>query len=163
MNGSLSPTTRFLVPLSLFIVGFALGAFMQSQVPRVPLAQPPQESGEKALEENLPVDPQILLNPIVYEWRGSVEGAIVEKKEDNSSFVVQDKEGNKITLSTKGPTGESWKTTFLKRDSSQKIGFAELSLADVEVGTKVRGDFWIFKTGKNLPVANLFTILEEGE
>jgi hypothetical protein len=110
---------------------------------------------EKLTEEELPIGLDLLKNPIVYEWRGSVEGTLIEK--DEHSFVLRDTAGNSITITDITPSGEIFKTIFYKLTAE---GSAESSLKEIPIGTKLRGEFWIMQGGKSTPVGGSFEIVE---
>lgn len=161
---------RFLKIVLSFVAVFLLGvcsslAFTYFTLPREPrqktsikcdktTAAPPVECEVKA--EELPIGTALLKNPLVYEWRGSIEGKLVEK--DEHTFIVEDGKGNRITITDITPSGVVFKTIFERKT---KEGFVKTSLKEIPIGTKLRGDFWIMKGGKNTPVGGSFEIIEE--
>lgn len=108
--------------------------------------------------EKLPISLELLQNPMVYEWRGSIMGKIVSKGSD--SFVVEDDSKNRIVITEVMPSGIKFNTRYVikKKDGSS----VSVKLDDVPLGSKViSGEFWIFKGGKNTPVGGIFLIESE--
>lgn len=152
-----------LLPVLLFFFGLTLGSSaslfflskqqltLQPQLPP-PSSQPQSPQLQQITEADLPVGLFLLKNPIVYEWRGSVEGKLIKK--DAHLFTLEDKNGKRIDITDITPSGEIFKTIFLDTEGKQT------TLSTVSVGTTLRGDFWVFKGGKNTPVGGRFQVVE---
>lgn len=101
--------------------------------------------------QSLPVSLSLLKNPVVYQWRGSVEGNIVEK---SSTSITISKNNNLITLPVKvGPNGTKFASpsgTLVK----------QLSVDEVRLGDYVRGDFFVSPLNKNKPFGAFFQIVQ---
>jgi capsular polysaccharide biosynthesis protein len=102
-----------------------------------------------------PINSKILRNKIVTQWQGSVSGNVISKTD--RSFVVEDTEGNQITLYLNTSDGGKWNTVFMLKDSetnqSKKVNFDSLLEGD-----KILGEFWIFEGGSDHPVAGVISI-----
>lgn len=148
------------LPLVLLLgifAGFVFSAYFLLPPKQVEKSQAcPQTPACKVDEEKLPIGLTLLQNPVVYQWRGSVEGKLIGK--DEHTFTLEDKNGYKIDITDITPTGEVFKTIFAKRSNGI---FIEVSLKDIPVGTILRGDFWVFKGGKNTSIGGRFEIVEE--
>lgn len=110
-------------------------------------------SGIPAITENLPISRKLLNNKMVTQWRGNFEGMLISKTD--TSFEIQDEQGNKLNLSAIAPTGEKWNVIFIdgRDETRRKITYDELP-----VNVKILGDFWILPGGSDNPVAGMFTI-----
>lgn len=154
-----SKVASFLAPvLTLFLgilVGLGSAYFLIPQRLSFPPAATPAPS-PKIIEEDLPIGLEVLQNPAVYEWRGSVEGKLVSK--DAHSFTLDDGKGNRITITDIMPLGATFKTLFMDVTSPEEP--KEVTLGDIPIGTTLRGEFWIFKGGRNTPVGGTFVIVK---
>ncbi|MBU1031785.1 hypothetical protein KKE03_02600 [Patescibacteria group bacterium] len=139
------------VPVITLLLGFGLGFLAKSILP---LNKPPTptQTPKPSDESKLPISLSLLTNSIVYEWRGSVNGKLTAK--DEHSFTLEDDKGNKITITDIMPDGNTFKTRFLEQGKSD---VKETSLTIIPIGSTLRGDFFIFKNGSNLPVGSQFT------
>lgn len=152
-----SPSNFFnktlLICVTSLFVGFILGIITWAVLPfgKTEVTVPPSRTVSKIDESKLPVSIELLTNPIVYEWRGSVFGKITKK--DEHTFTLVDEKNNTITITDIPPNGSIFKTTFInKADKLSK----PLSLKDIPVGSTLRGEFFVWKTGPNIPVGSLF-------
>jgi len=150
------------VAVFLFGATLSFGFVYLKILPKLSDSQTSSQKCNQALEkmvpaESLPVDDEILTNPIVYEWNGGVKGKIVNK--DAHTFTLEDEKGNKITITDIIPTGEIFKTIFRAapdKDGNSKV----IPLSEIPIGTTLRGNFWIFGTGKKVPVGGMFFIVK---
>lgn len=144
--------------LVLLLFGTAIGYYFIPQLQRVSRNENTSASQQPyvpMIDNELPIDMNILLNRMVTQWRGSIQGRIIEKTE--TSFTMQDDSGNILNLTTRIPSGEKWNTIFLQKNGNEK---RTLQLKDIDLNTKLNGEFWIFPGGKNAPVAGMFTLIE---
>lgn len=149
------------VSVTTLLLGFFLGFLIRSLEPfnKVPSLLPQQVVSPSSLsqkptldESKLPISLSLLTNPIVYEWRGSVKGKLVNKNEH--TFTLVDDKGNSITITDIMATGDKWKTIFFEQISQKEQ--KESSLSAIPIGSTLLGDFFIFKGGPNIPVGGLF-------
>lgn len=151
-----------LLPLFTLLVGIGLGLLVSRIIFPTPL-KPTQKSAitpqiTKA-DLPLPVSSNLLKNPIIYEWRGTITGKLIAK--DEHTLTLTDDKGNEITITDLLPNGTgTFKTMYLKYLKKTGSRPAELALKDIPLGTTLRGDIIIFKNFPNTPVANVFTIME---
>lgn len=149
----------FIVILVLIPLGFYIFKTYFLKTPEKTLPQQTQVSSKSTIEESeSPISFDILQNPLVYEWRGSVEGTLVAK--DNESITIA-KDGQKITLPIDpGPNGIKFYTK-----ESFKIGPEKdnhfLTIDKIPLGTKLRGEFWVFPSKKEQLFTGSFTVIEE--
>lgn len=162
----------FLVSVLIFAFGVLVGLgvtyfLLPSKLGFRPQALPPaisvgQVSETGVTEDMLPVGLEVLQNPVVYEWRGSVRGRLISK--DESSFILEDDEGNRITISERTAFGERFRTSYY--DTTEEVAtpsgtLKEISLNDIPLGATLGGEVWIFSGGKNTPVGGSFFITEK--
>lgn len=129
------------IGLLLLIIGFLAGFFAYRYLPVT----------KQADQSKLPISQELLRNPLIYEWRGSVAGNLVAK--DKYTFTLKNDKGNSLDISTLTSEGQPWSVKFFLL---QNNAWQEASLSAIPVGTKLRGDFFIFKGNNNLPVGNSF-------
>lgn len=157
VNGAKKRINYRLISLGLLILltGMLLGVVLSRYVFKTQINVPSitQPLPLKIDESKLPISLPLLLNPIVYEWRGSVQGRLTEKKENY--FTLTDPNGNSITINDKVPSGEVFKAVFYEKTESK---WKEVSLKDVPLGSNLLGDFFIFKGAKNTPVGSSFKV-----
>ena len=141
------------------ILGFGLGfvarSFLSSNTTQAPSSQktlvPSPTSTKSTIDESkLPISLTLLTNPIVYEWRGSVQGKLTKK--DEHIFTLVDDQSNSITITDKMPSGDLFKAMFFDKNNSNK----KISLEDIPLGSILLGDFFIFKGDSNTPVGSSF-------
>ncbi|MBI4066933.1 hypothetical protein HY407_01005 [Candidatus Gottesmanbacteria bacterium] len=146
--------TLFICITALF-VGFMLGIITWSILPfgktEITTSSPLPIS--KINESKLPISLELLTNPIVYEWRGSVRGKITNK--DESTFTLTDDNGNSIRITNQAPNRGVFKTIFSNK--GEKMG-KPILLKDIPIGTKLEGDFFIFRDDPNTPVGSFFLL-----
>jgi hypothetical protein len=93
----------------------------------------PQCPKQQITEADLPVGTSLLRNPIVHEWRGSVEGTLSNK--DEYSVLIKDDKGNSLVIPT-GVASSKYGGTV-----SYDPKFIEIPLSDLPIGSYLRGDF----------------------
>lgn len=107
--------------------------------------------------DDLPIGKEMLQNPAVSAWFGGVKGKVVAK--DDHAWVVEDKNGNKITITDLLPGGNKYNTQVFWISKDMKTT-KEVTFGDMVVGAEVVGDFWFFKEAKDRAVGNIFTVYE---
>lgn len=134
------------------IIFFSLNYFkiIKSKTTPAPAPQIPPERTIK--ESESPVAFSVLQNPIVYEWRGSVSGTLTAKTD--TSITLTDK-GNSITISVDPNPGG---TQFLQKDPVKKDQGISIALKDIPIGSKLRGDFWVFPHSKDKGIGSSFFV-----
>lgn len=136
-NNPLTPHKQKIIIAAVFIFAFILGSAVTFF--SLPKEQPIQEvketvTSEKLIsEEKLPIGIELLQNPIVYQWRGSVEGTVIGK--GTKSLTIENK-GDKIVLPYKAA---SYFYGPLKDKKREKI-----TPAQIVIGSYVRGEFFTF-------------------
>lgn len=146
----------FLLILILIPVGSYLYAnyFRKSPAPPAPA---PVASKNTLEEENSPIALDILQNPLVYEWRGSVEGILVAKDEKS---ITLEKDNQKITISV-DLNPDYTGTKFYSNKPTKDLKAPSLKLEDIPIGSYLRGDFFVFNHQKNEMVGSSFTVIEK--
>lgn len=86
---------------------------------------------------DLPIGLELLKNPIVNQWRGAVEGELVEKT--NDYIVINDEKGNSISIPLGEVPGRGKNAIFFDLKKSKN----QISLDEIPVGTKLLGDFFV--------------------
>lgn len=133
-----NPLSNFPKPLLIgaLILILATVAFVSYFLGSTTKSQPVSEEQKEAMikEADLPLPASILQNPLIYEWKGSVEGVLIAKTDTN---ITLGKNGKRITI-----TVLKNYTKFYRLPSSQ-----ELSLADIPLNSSLRGDIIITKEG----------------
>lgn len=130
--------------------------FFKSQPPATPQIA---TSSASIKEEDLPIALDILKNPMVYEWRGSVEGTLVTKDEKSIS-LMNDKSQTIRILVDLSPTGT--KFFYLpKGPNKTKSVDNYVKLDDIPLGSKLTGEFWVFLDRKNEMKGGSFTIINQ--
>lgn len=126
--------------------------FFKSQSPAPP---PIATSSASIKEENLPIALDILQDPAIYQWTGSVEGTIEAK--DNTYLAIATKDNHSITIPIdSNPNG----TKFYSNKPGKDLKAQSLTINDMRIGSKVRGDFFIIPDKKNEMRAGSFVIIE---
>ncbi len=114
--------------------------------------KPSQIGSDYVSEKSLPLSSSILTNPLIYQWKGELAGA-VSAKTDKS-----------FTLTSKG---SSLKVTYIKGYTSiyDVPSQNEISLNQLAIGTLLRGEVWItskagvgFTAVPNDPVGGVFYV-----
>lgn len=136
-----------------FLLGFGANRFLLSKKTQAPISTIAQPLPQNIDESKLPISLPLLLNPIVYEWRGSVKGKVVAKEQ--YSFTLEDDQKNRIIITDRTPSGGLFRTAFFKKSGST---WKEASSSAVSVGSNLTGEFFIFKGGKNTPIGSAFWI-----
>lgn len=124
--------TAMLKSVLLFIGGLLIGAGIgYLAVPKTPT--PVKTENAVVTQKELPVGIPLLKDPMVYQWRGSVEG------------ILTSKTTNKITLSKDAHTIDIpvvKATDFfgpVKNNTREKI-----TLSQIPIGSYLRGEFFAF-------------------
>lgn len=120
---------KIILIIFFLIVGGATGFYLNqiSVKPEIVTEGIIIEKEEKVLVENdILLDTDTLLNPILYGWVARARGVLVEKSED--SFVLE-QNGEKMVLLIQEGT-----TRFLKNDGSLPV-----SLDEMPVGFEISG------------------------
>ncbi len=143
-----------LIPLGFYI----FKTYFLKTPAQTPVQQPTQIQSEPGIKESeLPVAVDILQNPMVYEWRGSVEGVLTQK--DDKSITLE-KDGKSITISVDlNPNYTGTKFFKGKPTKDPKSNF--ISLDNIQLNTKLRGDFFVFPDKKNEKVGSSFMVIEQ--
>lgn len=116
---------------------------------------PAQTSTKKTVDEaTLAIPYPVLQNPMVNEWRGSVEGKLVAK--DTTSITISDNKGNKITIAVapENKTKFFSQAALRKGDKNNEVLFEK-----VTIGSYLVGDFWA--TNAKTLVGSSFLIMTE--
>ena len=146
-----------LIPVGAYILKTYFLKTPDQTLPRQSI-QTPSESTLK--ENSSPISFDIVQNPMVYEWRGSVEGVLVEKT-DNS--ITLDSSGNKLVITVQPSSQDITGTKFYRKQSQpddQGVLFTEVGLDGIPLGTKLHGDFFVFPHNKNELIGSSFNIVE---
>lgn len=120
-----------------------------------------QPARQKIDESKLPISLDLLQNPVVYQWRGSVEGTLVEKNDD--SITIRDDKGNSITILNRVSPKSSYPAmmTVFFDSSSPKGPIKKVAFGDLVVGSRLRGDFFVVPGDKNIIVGSSFEIIKK--
>lgn len=121
--------------LNIIIIAILLSSKFIIPSTKQPQTQPNNVNKKTVTEDELPIKLSILQNPLIYEWKGSVEGILVAKTDTN---ITLEKNGKRITV-----TVLKNYTKFYRLPSSQ-----ELSLVDIPLNSFLRGDIIITKAGQ---------------
>lgn len=101
--------------------------------------------------QTLPISLSILKNPVVYQWSGSVEGNISDKKSD--SITISKNNSSIIIPIIPGPNG----TKFASQSGTIS---KQLSVEEVRLGDYVRGAFFVSTVDKNKIMGSYFSIVQ---
>lgn len=139
----------FLIPTGSYLYA---SYFRKSPAPPAP----PPPTATNALEEtDSPIALDILKNPAIYQWTGSVEGTV--EAGDNTSITIVTKNNHSITIPIdSSPNGTKFYSNKPGKDSKAQ----SLTINDMRIGSKVRGDFFIIPGKKNEMRAGSFVIIE---
>src|SRR3989304_8797640 len=141
---------HFLLTILVLLFGFFLG-FLSHFVGPLSTLTPPfaqkttipsptlQPQGLISVSQ-LPINPELLKNQIVYEWRGSVRGRLTQK--DEHTWTLVDEKGNSITITDVSANGDIFKTRFFEKvdDGNQR----QITLNEIALDSTLMGDFFIF-------------------
>ncbi len=127
---------------------------------QTPVQQPTQVQSEPSIKESeLPVAVNILQNPMVYEWRGSVNGTLTAK--DDKSITLTDDQGHSIIIPITPSSEKITGTVFYKRETkNNKPQYGPISYMDIPLGTKLRGDFFVGGKEKNRIIGSSFAVVD---
>lgn len=147
----------FIAILILIPLGFYI---FKTYFLKAPAPKPTEVSSEAAIKaEELPIALDILKNPMVYEWRGSVEGTLVAK--DDHSITLADDQNHTLTITVIPSTDVIYGTKFHKRETKDKVEqFVNINHQDIPMGTKLRGDFFVAAREKDKKIGSSFEIIE---
>ncbi|MBI2334216.1 hypothetical protein HYU96_00230 [Candidatus Daviesbacteria bacterium] len=96
---------------------------------------------------------------MVYEWRGSVEGKVVEI--DVNTITLSDDENNRLVIPVIPSTDVIYGTKFYKRETKDNIDqFVNVSHRDLPLGVRLRGDFFVAAREKDKIIGSSFEIIE---
>jgi len=123
----------FLLVVVSLIVGFVAGRGGTTSVPG---------SGT----QELPISVSFLTSPTVSQWRADMEGTLIAKTGD--SFTLE-QDGGRITISV------STSALFYNATISENGRNPEVALADIPIGTTLKGGAFVAGQGKTLE-ANVF-------
>lgn len=157
--------TTILIPLLTLVTGVVIGfgasyliAPQQTTQAPPPQAQPQTAEKTQIPDSELPVDPVIFKNPIIYQWSGSVEGTLVAKSDD--SITIKDDKGNSIEIPLKKPPAEKTGTIFFDLTKGPKTAKI-IPFKDVLVDSRLRGNFYVIPGNTNMIVGGSFEIIEK--
>lgn len=130
--------------------------FMKSATPSAPL---PPAAKNTLEEDSSPIAFDILKNPLVYEWRGSVEGTLTAK--DEKSITLTDDKGNKITIIVQSSSKEITGTTFYRNKPTKDPRTNFIALEDIPLGIKLAGDFFVFPQQQDKMFGSSFIVFDK--
>lgn len=149
--------SHFLPLVIVLVLGLVAGAFVTKML------LPSKSTGPvKVADAKLPIATSLLTNPIVSQWRGSVEGVLTAK--DENSITIADEEGNSLTVPLKVSDSKNM-TLFYDRTSEASASAdprmpVELDL--IKVGSYLRGDFFVVGGEDNSRiVGSSFTAIDQ--
>lgn len=123
------------------VTGVILGRFFLNSAPGMvgtgTASQAEVRDAINTVLEGVPVSTDLLKNPVVYEWRGSVEGVLIEKTDDT---LVLSENAATINIPLMGSPGE---TFFYRTSPESGVGLQQISLDEIDVGTRLRGEFFV--------------------
>lgn len=150
----------FWVIFALVMISIPVGAWIYGKYFMKSSSPPAQTTGKTLNESQSPIAFDILKNPMVYEWRGSVEGVVTAK--DDHSITISDNQNHKLTIPVIPSTDAIYGTKFYKRETKNKIDqFIYISHKDISLGSKVRGDFFVAAREKDKIIGSSFEIIEQ--
>ncbi len=148
---------KFLVYPVILLISYLIGFFSFSLLPfgKSPTTTSSIPSQLSTTGNKLPISISLLTNPIVYEWRGSIEGKLVKVNTD--SYTIQDEKGNKIILYFKTTSTGKVDPIFVKLVGKE---YKNIKLNDVPIGTTLRGEFYIYNGQSDTPVGTSFEVIK---
>ena len=154
-------TLIILTLLEIFLLsyfGFKINIFNKSPESISISSPPPQEKTIK--ESETPIAFDILKNPLVYEWRGSVEGTITAK--NDHAITISDNQNHSIVIPVIPSTVIIYGTKFYKRETKNNVDqFINVSHLDLPLGSKLRGDFFVAAREKDKIIGSSFEVIEK--
>lgn len=151
MEPTQKPSPKFLIFASAgFIISFILGSAISYFIfSNKNTTEKSVETEKTVAESKIPIGISLLENPIVYQWRGSVEGTVIAK--EGQSITVEHK-GDKLTMPYNAASTFFGPLVNKKRD--------KLTPDKIAIGTYVRGEFFTFPwTGdKNNIAISIITV-----
>ena len=138
---------RIILLVSILLIGLILGFLTnRSLSPKASLLQ------DQSSKDTLPIESTILQNPVVGAWRGEVAGKLTAKTD--TSITISNDQGQSITIPI-DPGAQG--TKFINQSSITKGELnAMISLKDIPIGSKLRGDF--FFLGKDRILGSSFIV-----
>lgn len=135
----------------ILLIGFALGYLANNYISPKIL---PQQSSQNISAADLSIAINLLKNPIIYQWRGAVEGKLTAK--DDKSITLSDDQGHSITIEvTTGSTG----TKFSSQSAISQGKLREsVNHLNIPLGTFLRGDFFVIPPKGNQIIGGSFLI-----
>ena len=101
------------------------------------IVPPALKSAQKMVsEDQLPFGWLIMQNPIVYQWRGSVEGLMTEKTKDTITLI---KDGMKIVI----PVDPKETAFFDPRTGKTSKGIKSTTVDNIPLKSYLRGEFYV--------------------
>ncbi len=145
-----------LIPLGFYIFKTY---FLKTPAQTLPQQSIPAPSEPTLKENSSPIAFDILQNPLVYEWRGSVEGTLVAK--DDHTITISDNQNHSIVIPVIPSTDVIYGTKFYKRETKDKVDqFINIPHQDIPIGSKLRGDFFVAAREKDKIIGSSFEIIE---
>lgn len=158
-----TPKISFFKGKLKFLIGIVFLLLIASVILVVIFQSKGQAEKTVAVEEEpmvkvseLPIGLDLLKNPIINQWRGSFDQATLISKDEES--ITIEKNGSKLVIPV-----DSKFTWFFTNDKTKTN--ARISLNDILVGSKVRGDFFAIPSedDKNKIVGGAITYQEKPE
>lgn len=152
---SVSQRKLFLIAgiLAYTLILAALVNFVTVKTQKQPLSSSQTQTQPRASVENLPIGLEILTHPMVYQWKGSVEGLLTEK---TTNTITLTKDGNKLTI----PVDPKGTVFFDSRTGKTDKGTKPTTLDNIPIGSYLRGEFYTapIPGDKNKIAGSLFTV-----
>lgn len=155
-----SGVSKLLILVTVFAIGLILGILGDKYFS----ASLKKTQDKQIAESNLPVSLELLTNPIIYEWRGSVEGELVAKSE--SAITLKDNSGNTLTVPLTITPGRKSSTYFYdSTEESTESGQVNRPIAidEINIGDYLRGDFFVVKGTKDRLIGSSFAKVKKPE
>ena len=148
--------TLILIPLLFYLY--------RTYYPQTPAQQSTQVPSQPTITESeSPIAFDILKNPLVYKWRGTVEGTLTAKDENS---ITLEKDGRSITIKVDLNPNNTGTRFYLnkasetpKKNEDPRENF--VSLEDIPRGNTLRGDFLVYPQQKNEKVGSSFMVIEQ--
>lgn len=114
----------------------------------------PQPSNQRMVsEDSLPFGLAVLQNPLVYQWRGSVEGELTKKDE---ASITLTKNGKTIII----PVDSKLTPFFIIPEDKKAKKMKSATIVDIPIGVYLRGEFFTTPkpTDKNSIFGSMFEV-----
>lgn len=158
---------KSLLPLTTLALGLILG-FSVAKIAPPPLSEVSfknqrETPGPRLVTEGeLPIRLDLLQNPLIYEWRGSVRGELISKEEE--WITLQDKDRNTLIVPLRSASGQPIMTTFfaVKPEPSGPEDSRQVELEEIPLGITLIGDIFAGMDGdRNRVVGGSFYYFTE--